>query len=261
MSVSGIRLGIIIRDLRTALRWSQRDLSLRSGVSQSWVCAVERGRATDVTLATADRLLAAMGAELNLRAVAPFLADSRQRDPAHAQCVAHVARRLQGAGWRIATEVEIGSDRSKGWIDILAWHPNTGVVLMIEVKTELLDLGSIERTMNWYLREAWSAARRLGWRPTRVRGCLLVLSTEVVEQRIRENRDTLGRVFPIRAQALSSLVETGSPGVAMPPGKALALIDPRSRREVWLRATRVDGRRTPAPYTDYIDFVRRISAA
>jgi transcriptional regulator with XRE-family HTH domain len=143
MSLSSVRLGIIIRDIRMALRWSQRDLSLRSGVSQSWVCEVERGRAADVTLSMADRLLAAMGAELNLHAAAPFLAESRQRDPAHSQCAAHVARRLEAAGWRVATEVEIGSNRSKGWVDILAWHPITRAVLMIEVNTEMRDLGSI----------------------------------------------------------------------------------------------------------------------
>ena len=32
----------------------------------------------------------------------------------------------------------------------------------------------------------------------------------------------------------------------------LALIDPRSKRRQWLRPSRVDGRRSAAPYADYI---------
>jgi hypothetical protein len=111
--------------------------------------------------------------------------------------------------------------------------------------------------MNWYERETWSAARRLGWRPGRVLGCLLVLSTDVVDQRIRENQDMLSRVFPIRARTLSTIVDTGRIEISMPAGKTLALIDPRSHRQAWLRPARIDGRRTPAPYIDYVDFVRR----
>jgi transcriptional regulator with XRE-family HTH domain len=261
MSTATHRIGAIVRDLRVALRWSQRDLSLRSGVSQPWVCAIERGRAPDITIATADRLLEAMGAQMTIQVAAPFLAESRQLDPAHARCAAHVARRLVKDGWQVATEVEVGSDRSRGWIDILAWHPDSGLLLVIEVKTELHDLGAIERTMNWYEREAPSAARRIGWRPGRVVGVLLVLSTDVVDQRIRENRDALDRVFPVRARELAALVGVGRTNATVPPGKALGLIDPRSRRQMWLRPTRVDGRRAPAPYADYIDFLRRITAA
>ena len=47
-------------------------------------------------------------------------------------------------------------------MDLLAWHPATGLLLVIEVKTELHDLGANERQLNWYEREAWAAARRLG---------------------------------------------------------------------------------------------------
>ena len=109
-----------------------------------------------------------MGAALTLDAKAPFLAKLRQRDVVHAKCSAHVARRLERTGWRVATEVEVGGDRSRGWIDVLAWHPATGLLLVIEIKTELHDLGAIERSLGWYEREAWAAARQIGWRPRRV---------------------------------------------------------------------------------------------
>jgi hypothetical protein len=41
-------------------------------------------------------------------------------------------------------------------------------------------------------------------------------------------------------------------------GRGLALIDPSSRRRAWLIRTRLDGRRSPAPFADYADAARRL---
>jgi hypothetical protein len=41
-------------------------------------------------------------------------------------------------------------------------------------------------------------------------------------------------------------------------GRGLAVVDPTSKRRDWLRATRVDGRRSPAPFRDYGDAARRL---
>ena len=151
-----------------------------------------------------------MGARLAIAVDAPYLGDRPlQRDAAHAHCVGHVGRRLAAAGWLVAREVEVGTDRSRGWIDVLAFHPPTGLVLVIEVKTELRDLGQIERTLGWYEREAWAAARRQGWRPRRVHGALLLLATEMNEDRVRSNRDVLATGFPFRAAALTTSVDVG----------------------------------------------------
>jgi hypothetical protein len=155
----------------------------------------------------------------------------------------------------VATEVEIGSDRSRGWIDVLAYHPETGVVLVIEVKTEIHDLGQIERTLGWYEREAWAAARRRTWRPTQVVGCLVLLMSDSNEKRLAENRLAFRDGFPIRARALNSIMD--QPSTPLVKGRGLAMIDPASRRSAWLRPTHLDGRRSPTRYRDYADFAGR----
>jgi transcriptional regulator with XRE-family HTH domain len=251
-----LRLGILIGDLRRSIGWSQRELAARAGVSQGLVSAIENGRLPTITFATATRLLEAMGARLILDVAAPFLGDRQlQRDPAHVRCVTFVARRLGKAGWQVATEVEIGGDRSRGWIDILAFHPITHVQLVIEIKTEIRDLGAIERSLGWYERESWAAARRRGWRPSQCLGALMVLTTTANDERFRQNRDALAFGFPTRARELSELVSTGVASGG--PGRAVAMIDPGSLRADWLRRSRLDGRRSPAPYDDYADFMRR----
>jgi hypothetical protein len=43
----------------------------------------------------------------------------------------------------------------------------------------------------------------------------------------------------------------------IPVGRGLALVDPSSRRRDWLIRTSVDGRRSPASYRGYADFLDR----
>ncbi len=141
--------------LRTSIGWSQSELAHRAGMSQPMISRLERGQATDVTIGAAWRVLEAMGARPSLMVEPPYLGDrARQRDAAHARCTSHVGRRLERSGWVVAREVEVGGGRSRGWIDVLAFHPPTGLLLVIEVKTELHDLD------RWSARLAGMNARR-----------------------------------------------------------------------------------------------------
>jgi transcriptional regulator with XRE-family HTH domain len=249
-------IALAVADLRQTLGWTQAELGRRAHLSQSFVSRVEHALVRDLSLVDATRLLEAMGARLTVGVSAPFLADRElQRDPAHARCSAYVAARLKREGWLTATEVEIGGDRSRGWIDLLAYHPDSGLMMVIEIKTEIRDLGAIERTLGWYEREAWTAGRRLGWRPRQITGCLLLLATEMNDARIKDNQASLTAGFPIRASELHRILANEAPPWK---ARAMALIDPRSRRHDWLRPSRQDGRPTPAPYIDYADFMRVI---
>lgn len=209
----------------------------------------------NISIDVASRVCDALGVQVDLSFRTPFIAERAQRDAAHAQCTGYVQRRLAGAGWLVEREVEIVHGRSHGWIDLLAFDPRSRTLLIVEIKTEIDDLGRIERTLGWYRREAWASARRLGWRPARTATWLLVLATEVNDERIRANRDGLAAAFPGRAPEAQAAL---SRQAASPP-RALALIDPRSRRKQWLIRSRADGRRSLAPYPDYAGFMRRSS--
>jgi transcriptional regulator with XRE-family HTH domain len=246
-----------VGNLRRTLGWTQAELGQRAHVSQSFVSRVEHALVPDLSLVDASRLLDAMGARLSIGVSAPFLVDRElQRDPGHARCTAFVTAQLQRDRWVTATEVEIGGDRSRGWIDVLAYHPDRRLMLVIEIKTEVRDLGAIERTLGWYEREAWTTGRRLGWRPRQITGCLLLLATEMNNARIKDNQAAFTAGFPIRATELRRIIANEVPREA----RALALIDPRSRRKDWLRPGRPDGRSSPAPYVHYADFMRAIQA-
>src|SRR5262245_41891068 len=171
-----LTIAATIVQARTARGWSQRRLGREAGVSQSLVSLIERCLVPDLPLATAVQVLAALDIPFDVRIVTPH-AHGRPRDAAHARCTAYVARRLERHGFQVAGEVEIRGD---GWfsaIDLLAFHPAAHVLLVIEVKTELHDLGSLERQIGRYERAAWAVARQRGWRPRAVIGVVLVLAT------------------------------------------------------------------------------------
>lgn len=250
-----LAVAAVVADLRRTIGWSQAELAKRAGLSQAWVSVVEAGKVKDLTFDAATRLVEAMGARLVVGVDPPFLGDRRrQRDAAHVRSVSYVERRLERAGWLVAREVEIGGDRSRGWIDLLAFHAAAGVVLVIEVKTEIHDLGSIERSMGWYEREAWAAARRIGWRPRAVTGLLVLLATATNDQRARANRAAFEQGFPARAADLARIVAAPAPGQSR-GGRGVAMIDPLSRRQRWLIPLALDGRRSRPPHLDYAGFV------
>jgi transcriptional regulator with XRE-family HTH domain len=243
---------------RTALGWSQRRLARAAGVSQSLVSRFERGAAEAVTVESVGRLFDALGIRAELRTELPILGgERRQVDIVHAWACGYVGRRLAGLGWDVRHEVEVGTGRFRGWIDVLAYRSADHSLLINECKTNVLDAGAIQRTTSWYEREAWAAARPFGWRPVRAVVALLLLDSAEVEARLRLNRPVLAASFPGRAAQLTPRIE--QPG-APPPGRSLALIDPAWRGRQWLRPSRADGRRSPSRYLSYgaaLDHLRR----
>ena len=84
----------------------------------------------------------------------------------HAQVNGTVARRLERCGWRTATEVlDRRRTTPRGWIDLLAFREADRALLVEETKTDIPDMGGLQRSVAFYERTALSAARRLGWRP------------------------------------------------------------------------------------------------
>ncbi len=247
-----LSFGRACRATRVGLRMSQQQLADQIGRSRGYVAKIESGRANP-TLEVIEDVSRALGLEAQLVLRVPTTFEPRQRDLVHARCAGYVDRRLRTLGWRTAREVEIVHGRSHGWIDCLAYHPDSETLLVIEIKTRLDDLGSIERQLAWYNRTAAESARGLGWRPRRMVTWLILLATDEIDARIQANRELLAHAFPVRAREILAWLGDGR---HQSSGRGLALIDPTSKRREWLIRTRVDGRRSPAPFRDYVAAAR-----
>jgi transcriptional regulator with XRE-family HTH domain len=246
-------IGNGLRAARKARGWSQARLARAGGVSQTLVSGVERAAYVNPPLDVVARLCDALDARL-LVEVRPAHVVGRieQRDPAHAACVAAMRRLLERAGWATASEVEITTGRAHGFIDLLAHHPATGRTLVVEVKTELRDIGALERQLAWYLRESRSASEARGWRPARVAGLVVCLATAAVDAVVIANRAELAAAFPVRGRAVRAALL----GDGVISDRGLILIDPARRGAARMLGLAADGRRTPAPYRDYASFMR-----
>ena len=234
---------------------TQAELAVAVGVSRAHIASIESGRANpslDLAWSIAERL----GVDLQLLTPPPLVLDRRRSDLVHARCSAYVERRMHAAGWLTAREVEVMEGRTHGWIDLLAFHPSSKLLVVVEIKTQLLDIGAAERQIAWYEREARAVARRRGWQPRRVCAWLVLLASEEVEAAISIHRQLLRRSFPDRAPGMRRVVVNESAAAE----RGLALIDPTSRRRDWLIGTRSDGRRSSSPYRDYADAARRLSS-
>lgn len=252
----GTEVGRLVRTARVTIGWTQQELGARAHVPQSLISRLERGVHSGVDFDDLERIAKALGGRFRVELRAPFLDDrARQRDRVHARCVGYVVRRLRLAGWVVASEVEIVGAAGPGWIDVLAWNPDSGAVLVIEVKTEIHDFGRIQRTLAWYERNAWATGRRLGWAPRRVVGALILLDTAVVADALRANRALATAAFPARARDLTTWIGDSTKGL----DRTLAVIDPLSRRRSWIRTTALDGRRSKPAYLDYSEIARRLS--
>jgi transcriptional regulator with XRE-family HTH domain len=245
-----VTFGRACQDVRGRLGLTLEAVAAAAAISASYLTRIEAGRANP-TFDTVDRVCAALGLQLALDVRPPiFVGHAPMQDLVHARCSAYVDRRLREHSWSTAREVALVDGRYRGWIDLLAFDPTTGCLLIIEIKTRIDDIGGLERQLSWYERAAPELARERGWRTRSTRSVLLVLATEEIEHVLHANRDVLAVAFPLRDDVLQASRATA---------RGLALIDPRRRRRDWLMRSRLDGRRSVAPYRDYADAASRLA--
>jgi len=250
----GTLVATTIRSARLTHRWTQRDLAKRLRTNQSAISRLESPTAHSIDARLASRALTLLGVRFFFDSNIPGAANRREQgDAVHAQCVAYVVGWLERLGWHAKVEVEIGEGRARGWIDILAWRADDHTLLVIEVKTDIDDIGRILRTLGWHTRSSRAAAAAEGWRVRRIVRVLLVLATEEADARITANRALLQRELPASADALRTWLADPSPAV----DGGIALTDPRSRRTRWLIRPRIQDRRSRLPYRDYRDAATR----
>jgi transcriptional regulator with XRE-family HTH domain len=247
----GPRIAQVIHESRSALGWTQEELGDRANVSQAQVSRIECGWAGHGRVDEAARILDALGVRADLVLRAPVLIGApSQQDAAHARVLAYEVRR---AGLAVEREVPIGADRVRGWIDLLAWHEPRRTLVVVEVKGDMDDVGSLERQVRWYEREAPWAARRLGWRPERVVTIAALLATDHNVRVVRANRELLGEGFPWSPTAAAGLLR----GDPQPDGpmRALVFVDPARRGPAWMLPTPLGPGRPVVPYLDARAFV------
>ncbi len=120
--------------------WTQARLAARRSVSRAAIWRIERGRADRVAVHVLVRVAAALGARVDVRLLWQGEGLDRLLDAGHADLVDRTLELLSASDWLVATEVSFNIRGERGSIDILAFHPATGSLLVIEVKSVVPDM-------------------------------------------------------------------------------------------------------------------------
>jgi transcriptional regulator with XRE-family HTH domain len=190
------RLGAALRAVRQRRGWRQHDLAIAARISQSTVSRLERGHLDQLPTATIRRAMAALDLRLELFVRWRGGELDRLLDRAHAALGEDVVRGLQTLRWAVRPEVSFARYGERGVIDVLALHPASGALLVVELKTALVDLQQLMGSVDRKIRLAATVAASLGWHPTAVNGLVVVAEGRTNRRRVADHRQLVRAAFP-----------------------------------------------------------------
>jgi transcriptional regulator with XRE-family HTH domain len=216
------RVGLIVRMLRRRRGWRQRDLAARSRLSQSFVSQLERGHVDRVTLVDLRRVLGALDARGVLEVWWRGGEVDRLLDEDHAAMAGQIVAMLSAFGWSTAVEVTYARYGERGSIDVLAFRPDSGSLLVVELKTELTSLEETLRRLDQKVRLGpLIAVERLGWTAASASRLLVLPESTTTRRRLATHATVLQVALPMRGLELRRWLK--SPDGA---GAAIGLLPP-----------------------------------
>jgi transcriptional regulator with XRE-family HTH domain len=212
--VDAIRIGLSLRALRIRRGWRQLDVAIRAGVSRGTVSNLERGLLARTSLDALIRVAAATGADVDVRVRWRGEQLDRLLDEGHARLADAMAARLRQVGWTVGLEVTFSIWGERGSVDVLAYHPSTGTVLVIEVKTIVPDFQAMVATLDRKARLAPEIAGDRGWACREVGRLLVIEEGSTSRDRIGRLGAAVGAVFPNRGPFVRSWLRAPSGGLS-----------------------------------------------
>jgi len=206
-----MRIGAAFRAVRLRRHWRQSDVAERAGVSRALVSLVERGHFAHTNLDTLRRI--ALTLDIRVDVWARWRGGDLDRllnarhSALHESVAVYFARQ---PGWRIAPEVSFSIYGERGVIDILAFHPASGCLLVIELKTMIVDVNDLIGSMDRRRRLAPEIALPRGWHADRTSAWVIVERGRTNQRRIAAHAEVLGAAFPAGGRAMETWLQRPS---------------------------------------------------
>jgi hypothetical protein len=125
-------------------------------------------------------------------------------DEGHAALQAGWKERLERWGWQARAEVSYNRYGERGRVDLLAWHPSLRILVVVEIKTDVVDAQALLGSLDAKVRLAPFVARGLGWQNAATVVPALVIADEST------NRRRLNRIQPL----FTHLTRRGKTGIS-----------------------------------------------
>jgi transcriptional regulator with XRE-family HTH domain len=219
------RFGVQFRAVRVKRRWRQHDLAERSGVHRSVISRIERGHVEAITIGTILAVARALDIQVSLSARWRAGDLDRLVNGRHARLHESVARWFaeELPDWVLDPEVSFSIYGERGVIDILAWHPGHRALIVIELKTDIVDVNQLMGQMNQRRRLARQIAEDRGWDPLTISTCVIVANGRTNRARLAAHRAVLRNAFPLDGRSMQGWLRR--------PDRAIAALSIWERQE------------------------------
>lgn len=195
--------GRLIRMSRIRRGWTQVELAQRAGVSVTAASRVERGHLGATSLDTVRAIAAVLEIRVEMWPRARAIDMDRVVNARHSALAEFVTGWLTGIpGWVVRPEASFSEFGERGVVDLLCWHATARALLVVELKTELIDFGEVLAVLGMKHRLGRTVARPFGWNPVVVSSCLLVADSMTNRRRAADHQAMLRAALPADGREL-----------------------------------------------------------
>lgn len=200
------QLGARYRAVRIRRGWRQIDVARKVGVDASVISRIERGHLERMALGTILNVARALDIQVTLGARSRGADLDRLVSGRHAGLHESVARwfAARWPDWTLAPEVSYSIYGERGVIDILAWHPGHRALVIIELKTDIVDVNDLIGQMDRRRRLARRIAEERGWDPLIVSIWVIVASGRTNRGRLAAHGALMRNAFPVDGRSIRS---------------------------------------------------------
>ena len=197
------RIGSGLRAIRVRQGRTQEDVAAIAHVSRFIVGRIERGRFAGIPLAKVRAVASALDARLDLSVRWQGGDLGRLINAKHSAMHDSIARTFEPlAGWQIEPEVSFSIYGERGVIDVMAWHPTRRCLLVLELKTELVDINDLMGSVDRKRRLAGATAKDRGWDPLVISAWVVIADNRTNRRAVATHAATLRAKFPADGPAI-----------------------------------------------------------
>ena len=199
-----LAIGRLLRELRVRLRWPQAVVAERASISRSAYSDIERGRLDSVPIGKLRRVAAVLEVRLTVEPRWRGAGVDRVMSSRHASMADVVVKVLARASWEVRPEVSFNFYGERGVVDLVAWHAESRTLLLVELKTELVDPNELLAVTDRRRRLAARIAEPLGWTPRLVGQWVVVAESRTNRRRLAAVQSLIRVAFPDDGRALAA---------------------------------------------------------
>jgi transcriptional regulator with XRE-family HTH domain len=191
------RFGALIRATRLHRHWRQQDLATSAGVARATVVRIELGQLDELSLRTVRRVAHALEVGVELLPRSRGAALERVAGARHSALAEYVLRQIRSInGWVVRPEVSFSIWGERGVVDLLGWHAASQTIVVVELKTAIVDVGEILGTLDRKRRLGLKIAESQGWAATFISVALIVAEGTTNRRRVHDHVATFRAVLP-----------------------------------------------------------------